>query len=185
MGNSQHQQLTTYTRLVTTETPTTRNQEQLPATAHYNENTIYVFSEKELRGLSPNLTSMCMWAIFIFQESVHIFSCSRMSRRIVGIYKTLRADTWMWKLELRPSNSFFWEYLFPIFGIVSSQCTWQSAASFQHQIWATSQQQTTYCQQFQMQQKTTLNAEHCVNLEVDNVNLMYISSTKQHYGLKL
>ncbi len=28
----------------------------------------------------------------------------------------------MWELGLRPRNSFFWEYLFRIFGIVSLQC---------------------------------------------------------------
>ncbi len=35
----------------------------------------------------------------------NIFLCSRIGRPIVGIYKSL-TDTWMWKLGLRPRNSF-------------------------------------------------------------------------------
>ncbi len=37
--------------------------------------------------------------------SVHIFSCSRIGRPIMAIYKTL-TDAWMWKLGLWPRNSF-------------------------------------------------------------------------------
>ena len=55
---------------------------------HSNENLVYVFPEKELRGLSPN---------FHIHVSLSIFSCSRISRPIVGIYKPL-TETWMWKL---------------------------------------------------------------------------------------
>ncbi len=50
-------------------------------------------------------TFMCLWAIYIFPESVHIFSCSTIDRLIVGIYKTL-TDTWEWKLGLWPRSSF-------------------------------------------------------------------------------
>ncbi len=76
-----------------------------------NEKPIYVFPKKELRGISPNSTFMCLWVIYIFPGSVHIFSCVRIARPIVGIYKSL-TDPWMWKLGLRPLNSFSGNILF-------------------------------------------------------------------------
>ncbi len=48
---------------------------------------------------------MCLCTIYVFQGSVHLFSCNRIGRPIMGLYKSL-TDTWMWKLGLRPHNSF-------------------------------------------------------------------------------
>jgi hypothetical protein len=51
---------------------------------HCKEIWIYVFPEKELRGLSPNfyiyvsVSDLC---------SVHLFSCSKIGRPFRGIYK--------------------------------------------------------------------------------------------------
>ncbi len=91
---------------------------------HCNENSIWVFPEKKLRDLSPN------FLIYVSVSDIprigpHIF-LQQTGRQIVGICKSL-TDTWMWKLKLMPSNPFFWENLFRIFGIVSLQCRWIKA----------------------------------------------------------
>ncbi len=63
---------------------------------HHTENWIYVFPEKELRGLSSNssIYSMCLWAFYIFPGSVLIFGCSKIDRLIL---KSL-SDIWVWEL---------------------------------------------------------------------------------------
>ncbi len=57
------------------------------------------FQKRNCAASVPISTFICLW-------SVHIFFCSRRpTRPILGIYKSL-TDTWMWKLGLRPCNSF-------------------------------------------------------------------------------
>jgi hypothetical protein len=58
---------------------------------------IYVFLFWELQGLIPIYTFMCLWGIHIFPGSVHIFTCNRIDRPILEIYKS---PTIIWVLEL-------------------------------------------------------------------------------------
>ncbi len=51
-------------------------------------------------------TFMYLWAIYKFPQLFHLFSCSRIGRPIVGIYKPL-TETWMWQLGTRPLSFIF------------------------------------------------------------------------------
>jgi hypothetical protein len=56
---------------------------------HCNKNPIYVFPEKELRGLCPNFhIHVSVSDLYIPRICPHI-SCSRIGKSIVGIYKSL------------------------------------------------------------------------------------------------
>jgi hypothetical protein len=49
---------------------------------------------------------MFLWAIYLFPWSVCLFCCRTINQQNVEIYRSL-VDTWMWKMGLRPHNSFF------------------------------------------------------------------------------
>jgi hypothetical protein len=86
---------------------------------HCNENIIYVFPEKQLRGLSPKFHIHVSWSdLYIPRIGQHI-SCSRIDRPILEIYKTLtnKYEYRDWErehynsvLEKEAAQFHFWEY---------------------------------------------------------------------------
>jgi hypothetical protein len=72
--------------------------------------------------------STCLWAIYFIPRIGQHISCSRLGRSIMGIYKPL-TDTWMWKLELWPRNSFSRNicFIFSAFVLAVNNSQWSSA----------------------------------------------------------
>ncbi len=85
---------------------------------HNTETSKQIFPEKEFAAASvPISTLMCLWAIYIFPLTICLFCCREICMwAILEINKSL-TNTWMWKLGLRPRNSFFWEYIKGVFSL--------------------------------------------------------------------
>ncbi len=90
---------------------------------HFKGISIYVFPKKELSALSPNFHIHVLIDLY-FPRSVHLFSCSRIDRQIVGKYKSLTRkvntaisdfiqSTYPRKWDCG-AQFLFWEYLFRI-----------------------------------------------------------------------
>jgi hypothetical protein len=73
---------------------------------HDTENSKQICPEKKLRGLSPNVQMCERFILYIPWIGLSILCCRKICAPILRIYKSL-TDTWMWKLGLRPRNSFF------------------------------------------------------------------------------
>jgi hypothetical protein len=83
----------------------------------------FIFLFWELCGLSLNFhIHVSVRDLYIYRIGP-LFSCSRIGRSIMGIYKSL-TDTWMWKLRLWPRNSFSGNICFQFLVLVlCSVCT--------------------------------------------------------------
>ncbi len=101
-----------------------RNKENDPVSCHTATKIPFMNSFSENCAASVTIsTFMCHWVIYIFPGSVHIFSCSKIGRSIVGIYESL-TDTWMWKLGLWPCNFFSGNICF-VFSVLCLCSAWQ------------------------------------------------------------
>ncbi len=90
---------------------------------HCNENPIYLFPEKELRGLRPNFhIHVSVSLLYIPSIGTYIFvQQNRQANRV--IYKSL-TGTWMWKFGLWPRKSFSGNICFD-FSVLCMSLQWR------------------------------------------------------------
>ncbi len=73
---------------------------------HNTKNSKQIFSEKELRGLSPQFPNSWVCERFIYSHNRPAYSSAgKICGQILGIYNLL-TDTSMWRFGRRPRNSF-------------------------------------------------------------------------------
>ncbi len=73
---------------------------------HNTEKFLQNIPRKKLLGHSTNsYIRLFTWENYIFPRSVFHFCCRKIGGPTMGIHRSL-TDTWMWKLGLKPRNSF-------------------------------------------------------------------------------
>ncbi len=85
----------------------------LPFSPHCNGNSVYIFISWELRGLSPS------FHIHVSVRDLYVYSQDRSTYFLQQKRQTHRENV---EIGTEAPIVLFWEYLFPIFDILSLQC---------------------------------------------------------------
>ncbi len=96
---------------------------------HYKENPINLFPKRNCAAIVPISSLMCLWAIFIFPGSAHIYSSTSTGRTIVGIQyincsQTHECENWDWGRTIRFLGRFVLNFRYCVSSVKNESSFW-------------------------------------------------------------